>query len=157
MQGDNVTYDIASDADSRDSFAQYGLLNDQQDPNIRPVSDNFAVFAISRDLGSIKATQAPVVWAIGYTTDPAISYTDLSDAPPTSRRLYYETKYSDDGNSDDGKLVSTHAISYVDDPSKIMSRSLTFSTISAMHLRELESWTTRYSNLPILSRLILET
>ena len=152
MQGDNVTYDIASDVDSRGNFSHYGLLNNQQDPNTRAVSDNFAVFAISRDLGSIKATQAPVVWAVGYTTDPAISYTDLSGAPPTSCRPYYETKYSDDG-----KLASTHAISCVDNQSKIKSRSLTFSMILAMHPQELKSWTTRYSSLPILSRLILET
>ena len=74
------------------------MLNDQQNPAIRPVNDSLAVFAISRDLGTIKATQAPVVWAIGYTTDDAVSYTDLSGAPPTSRSSYYKTQYSNDGN-----------------------------------------------------------
>ena len=73
------------------------MLNGQQDPGIRRLSTNFAVFAISRDLGTIKATQAPVVWAIGYTTDYAISYTDLSGAP-TYRSPYYKTQYPlDDG------------------------------------------------------------
>jgi hypothetical protein len=66
------------------------VLNGQQDPKPRAISDQFAVFAISRDLGTVKATQAPVVWAVGYTTDPAINYTDLS------RSLYYKTQYSND-------------------------------------------------------------
>ncbi|KAF8497594.1 hypothetical protein F5888DRAFT_301200 [Russula emetica] len=94
--GNNVTYQIASDTNSRGNFTHNGVLNGQQDPAIRPVSDNFAVFAISRDLGTIKVTQAPVVWAVGYTTDSAINYTDLSGAPPTSRSPYYKTQYSSD-------------------------------------------------------------
>ena len=80
------------------------------DPAIRPVSDNFAVFAISRDLGTIKATQAPVVWAIGYTTNDAVSYTDLSGAPPTPRRPYYRAQYSNDD-----ELASIDPISCGDD------------------------------------------
>jgi hypothetical protein len=65
------------------------VLNAQSDPAFRAISDDFTVFAISRDLGTIKATQleAPVVWAVGYTTDSAINYA------PTSRSPYYRTKY----------------------------------------------------------------
>jgi hypothetical protein len=96
MQGDNVTYQIASDADSRGDFTRFGMLGDQQDPNPRAINDNFPVFAISRDLGTVKTTQTPVVWTVGYTTDPAIKYTDLSGAPPISRSLYYKTQYSND-------------------------------------------------------------
>ena len=96
MQGGNVTYQIASDANSRGNFTRNGVLNGQQDPQSRAISNNFAVFAISRDLGTVKATQAPVVWTVGYTTDPAINYTDLSGAPPVSRNLYYKTQYSND-------------------------------------------------------------
>jgi hypothetical protein len=96
MQGDNVTYQIAWAVDSRGKFSSYGELNDQQDPNPRAISDNSPVFAISHDIGTVKATQAPVVWTVGYTTDPAISYTDLSGAPPISRSLYYKTQYSND-------------------------------------------------------------
>jgi hypothetical protein len=95
VQGDNVTYQIASDADSRGNFTRNGKSNGQQDPNLRPISDNF-VFAISRDLGTIRATNDPVVWAIGYTTDPAINYTDLSGAPPMPRSPYYKIQYSND-------------------------------------------------------------
>ena len=96
MQGENVTYQIASDANSRGNFTHNGVLNGQQDPQSRAINNNFAVFAISRDLGTVKVTQAPVVWTVGYTTDPAINYTDLSGAPPTPRSLYYKTQYLND-------------------------------------------------------------
>jgi hypothetical protein len=101
---------IASDTDSRGNFTHNGVLNNQLDPAIRPVSDNFAVFAISRDLGTIKATQDPVVWAVGYTTDSAINYADLSGAPPTSRSPYYKTQYPKDD-----ELASIDTISCRDD------------------------------------------
>jgi hypothetical protein len=93
MQGENVTYQIAADAFSRGNFSSNGVLNDQKDPKPRAIDDQFAVFAISRDLGTVHGTQAPVVWTIGYTTDPAINYTDVS------RSLYYKTQYS---NNDEG-------------------------------------------------------
>jgi hypothetical protein len=72
------------------------VLNGGVDPSIRAVSNNFAVFAISRDLGTIKATQAPVVWAVGYTTDEAVNYTELSGEPSRSLVPYYKLRYSDD-------------------------------------------------------------
>ena len=53
---------------------------------------------MSYDLGTIQATHAPVVWAIGYTTDPAISYTGQPDSPPEMRSAYYKLQYSDDAH-----------------------------------------------------------
>jgi len=96
MQGNNVTYQASSDVDSRGNFTRNGKLQNGQDPNLRFLSDNSNVFAISRDLGTIQVMQDPVIWAIGHTTDFAINYTDLSGAPPTSRSPYYKVKYSDD-------------------------------------------------------------
>jgi hypothetical protein len=98
IQGDNVTYKIAVGDDSRNYFARNGTLDNQYDPNIRAINNQFAVFAIARDLGTIQVTQAPVVWTVGYTTDPAVNYTDLSGAPPTPRRPYYKIKYSSDAD-----------------------------------------------------------
>jgi hypothetical protein len=109
IQGDNVTTKIAVGDDSRNYFARNGTLNDQYDPNIRAISDQFAVFAIARDLGTIQVTQAPVVWTVGYTTDPAINYADLSGAPPTPRKPYYRTQYPDDES-----LASIDIISWGD-------------------------------------------
>ena len=53
--GDNVTYQAASDVDSRGNFTRNGNLNSQQQSNINFTSDSFSVFAISRDLGTIQA------------------------------------------------------------------------------------------------------
>jgi Domain of unknown function (DUF5127) len=95
MQGNNVTYSIAWATYSRANFTRYGELNNQQDPNPRAIDNAYPVFAISRDLGTVNATQAPVVWTLGYTTDPAINYTGQSGAP-ISRSPYYRIQYSND-------------------------------------------------------------
>jgi hypothetical protein len=120
VQGDNVTYQIASDADSRGNFTRNGKSNGQLDLNPRPISDNF-VSAISRDLGSIQATNHPVVWAIGYTTDSAINYTDLSGTPPMSRSPYYKTQYSNDE-----ELASIYGNSRGDNISNIKGQIVDF-------------------------------
>ncbi|KAH9018064.1 hypothetical protein EDB85DRAFT_1874040 [Lactarius pseudohatsudake] len=93
--GGDITYKISEDSVSRDLFQLNGVLDNQTDTNFRPISPDFAVFAISRNLGTIKATQDPVVWAVGYITDPAINYTDLSGATQ-QRSLFYKTQYPDD-------------------------------------------------------------
>jgi hypothetical protein len=54
------------------------------------------VFAISRDLGMIQATRDPVVFVLGYVTDPAIGYPAQSGIPAQQRRPYYKLQYSDD-------------------------------------------------------------
>ena len=98
-----------------------GGLNNQQDPDLRPISDNFAVFAISRDLGTIQATKDPVVWAIGYTTDPVINYNDLSGAPSIPRSPYYKIKYSTDAD-----LVSIGSNCWEDYMSNILVQIVDF-------------------------------
>jgi Domain of unknown function (DUF5127) len=93
MQGHHfVSSQSGSDADCRGNFTRSGFLNLQRDQN-RSISDRFTVFALAYNLFNISATQAPpVLWAIGYTTDLAINYTD----PPTPRSPYYKTRYSND-------------------------------------------------------------
>jgi len=120
VQGNNVTYQIASDANSRGNFTRNGKLNGQLGPNLRPISDNF-VFSISRDLGTIQATKDPVVWAIGYTTDSAVNYSDLSAAPPTSRSPYYKIQYSNDE-----ELASIYGNARGDDMSNIKRQIVDF-------------------------------
>jgi hypothetical protein len=70
-------------------------LDNQTDTNFRPISPNVTVWGIARDLGTIQETQEPVVWTVGFVTDPAINYTDLSGASQ-QRSLFYKTQYSDD-------------------------------------------------------------
>jgi len=94
MQGTHVSFQSGSDADSRGNFIRNGYLNFQQDKS-RSISDRFTVFALSYELYNISATQAPVIWAIGYTTDLAINYTDEFGAT-RARSPYYKTRYSND-------------------------------------------------------------
>ncbi|KAH9017578.1 hypothetical protein EDB85DRAFT_2076084 [Lactarius pseudohatsudake] len=89
----NVTFSVAQYITPRDLFMRNGSLDNQTETNF---TDSDVVFAISRDLGNIQATQDPVVWTIGLTTDPVINYTDLSGFAPQQRSLFYKTRYSDD-------------------------------------------------------------
>ena len=107
IQGENITTKSASGDNTRNYFARNATLDNQVDPDIRNISDQFVVFGIARDLGSIQVTQAPVVWAVGYTTDPVINYTDLSGASSTRRRPYYTKQY----DSKDEELASINIIS----------------------------------------------
>ncbi|KAF8260626.1 hypothetical protein EI94DRAFT_1747935 [Lactarius quietus] len=96
--GGNITYTVAQDSISRTLFQLNGVLDNQTDPNFHPIDANFTVWAIARDLGTIQVTQDPVVWAVGFVTDPAINYTDLSGASQ-QRSLFYRTQYPDTNTS----------------------------------------------------------
>jgi hypothetical protein len=98
FQGSNITYKTAADDASRGMFQTKGVLDDQGDTNLRAISDDSPVFAISKDFGTIQATQLPFVWAIGFTTEPAINYTSIC----STMQSYYKSQYSDNEN-----LVST--------------------------------------------------
>ena len=82
-------------------FQLNGSLDNQTDINFQSVKSSLTAFSIARDLGIIDVTQDPVVWAVGFVTDPAVNYTDLSGASQ-QRSLFYKSKYSDDTS-----LVST--------------------------------------------------
>ena len=92
---------------TRQYFVLNGVMDNQTDLNFRPIRPNHPVFAISRDLGIIQATEDPVVWAVGLTMDRAINYTALSGTAPQQRSLFYKTQYSDDES-----LVSVHVQGY---------------------------------------------
>ncbi len=77
-------------------FMSNGVLDNQGAVPTDPTLPIGIVFAISRDLGTIQATQDPVVFVLGYTTDPAISYPAQPGIPAQQRRPYYKLKYSDD-------------------------------------------------------------
>ncbi|KAH9079604.1 hypothetical protein EDB83DRAFT_2216395 [Lactarius deliciosus] len=94
-KGDNITWKYANDSVTRNLFLQNGVLDVT---GLRPfdrLNPNSTVFAMSRDLGTIQATQDPIVWVVGYTTDPVINYTDLSGTPQ-QRSSFYKIQYSDD-------------------------------------------------------------
>jgi hypothetical protein len=80
---------------SQGLFQKSGMLNSMGDTASSSgsfINSTWATFALSRDFGTIRATQDPFVWVFGYTTDPVITYTDLAG---TTQQLssYYRTKY----------------------------------------------------------------
>jgi hypothetical protein len=95
VQESNVTYTLGGRFNAITDFTSIGILDNQGVVTTGLDNISETVFAISRDLGTIQATQAPVVWAIGYTTDPAISYANQSDTPQ-QRSPYYKLRYADD-------------------------------------------------------------
>ncbi|KAI9446258.1 hypothetical protein H4582DRAFT_1804781 [Lactarius indigo] len=93
----NITWKTDNSSVSRHSFLHGGVLDSTEDAYYGP-SNQFTpdtVFAMSRDLGTIKATQDPVIWVIGYTTDPVINYADPSGTPQ-QRSSVYKIQYPDD-------------------------------------------------------------
>jgi hypothetical protein len=108
MQEFQVSSQSGSDADCRGNFARIGELNIPKDQT-RSIGNSSTVFAFSYNLFNISttSTEGPIIWAIGYTTDLAINYTDLSGAPPTPRSPYYKSRYSDDI-----EMASTHSNSW---------------------------------------------
>jgi hypothetical protein len=120
MQTTRVSYQSGSDADSRGNFTVSGSLNLQQDQN-HSISDRSTVFALAYEFYNITATQAPAVWAIGFTTDLAINYTDLSGAPPTPRSPYYKTRYPTDK-----EMVSIYSNSWGEYMSKFKAQMADF-------------------------------
>ena len=75
-----------------------GLLENEENIVFGPAHSAAGVtFAISRDLGTIQATQAPIVWAMGYTTDLAINYAvQFDSSSQNARSPYYKLQYQDD-------------------------------------------------------------
>ncbi|KAH8980359.1 hypothetical protein EDB86DRAFT_2835394 [Lactarius hatsudake] len=93
----DITANISEIPASRDLFRLNGVLG-----NLDQLSDtahdfDSTVFAISRDLGTIQATQDPVISVIGYDVNLLINYTDLSGATQ-QRRLLYQDKYGGKGD-----------------------------------------------------------
>ena len=63
-----------------------------------PFYANDTLYSISRDLGTIRATEAPVVWAVGYVMDPAFNYQVKYGSSMNTCSPYYKLEYADDEN-----------------------------------------------------------
>ena len=80
---DGVTYKRAEDTVPQELFRQNGTLDDQFYASFPSINNNLVAFAISRDLGTIQATQDSITWAMGYITDPVIDYRPVWSLSPT--------------------------------------------------------------------------
>ncbi|KAI0030848.1 hypothetical protein K488DRAFT_53350 [Vararia minispora EC-137] len=94
QNGNGVTYRTNSADNNRNQFLTTGKLDKTQDTNFRAIADNFATLAFSYDLGRIRGTQEPVVFAVGFTRNNAIKYTDLS-LNNQDRSLFYAVNFTD--------------------------------------------------------------
>ncbi|KAH9072397.1 hypothetical protein EDB83DRAFT_2220684 [Lactarius deliciosus] len=103
-EGDNITQKHGDGSVTRLEFLKNGVLADS-DVTLDP--DHFnpdsTIFAMSRDLGTIQVMQDPIVWVIGYTTNPVINYTDISGTPQ-KRSFFYKTQYPK-YQAEDGTLI----------------------------------------------------
>ncbi|KIK51939.1 hypothetical protein GYMLUDRAFT_50232 [Collybiopsis luxurians FD-317 M1] len=91
--GNNVTYLSGEDVVARSAFLNNGTLASTQDTNFRAINDRWPVLAFSNDLGSIKSTSSPVVWAIGLVQNQDIIYTKTTGNQ--TRLPYFFTRYPD--------------------------------------------------------------
>ncbi|KAH9013284.1 hypothetical protein EDB84DRAFT_1568730 [Lactarius hengduanensis] len=98
VHGD-ITTTVSEASASRELFQLNGVLGNLDQIHDTAHDYDSTAFAISRDLGTIQATQDPIISVIGYDVNPVINYTDLSGATQ-QRRLLYQGKY---GGKDLGK------------------------------------------------------
>ena len=120
MQSPHVSHQSGLDVDCRGTFTRIGYLNTPDDQN-RSITDGSNVFALAYNIYGVNVTQPPAVWAIGYTTDRVINYTDLSGAPSTPRAPYYKTRYSNDK-----EMASTYSNSRREHMSNIETQMVDF-------------------------------
>ncbi|CCM03143.1 uncharacterized protein FIBRA_05265 [Fibroporia radiculosa] len=87
-----TTFQTGQDIVVRAQFINHSTLLDTQDTNFRDVSDDWPVFALAHDLGTISGPSEPVVYSVGRARDPAIEYLIANDAVQY-RSSYFWSKY----------------------------------------------------------------
>ncbi|KAH9844227.1 DUF1793-domain-containing protein [Rhodofomes roseus] len=93
LNTNGVTHQTGQDIVVRAQFINKGVLANSQDTSFRAVSDEWPVFALAHDLGTVSGTSATVVYAIGHVRDPAIQYI-IADNQIQQRNLYFWSRFS---------------------------------------------------------------
>ncbi|KAF8914019.1 DUF1793-domain-containing protein [Gymnopilus junonius] len=91
--GANTTFETGADVAVRAQFINNGKLANSQDTHFRAISNNWPVFAFSRDLGSITSTTSPVVFSVGHIRDPVVQYI-IANTQMQPRSLYFWSQFS---------------------------------------------------------------
>lgn len=73
----SATYQTGQDIVVRAQFIEHGVLANTEDTNFRAVSDDWPVFSIAHDLGSVTTATEPVIYTVGHIRDPALEYVVL--------------------------------------------------------------------------------
>ncbi|THG97612.1 hypothetical protein EW026_g4419 [Hermanssonia centrifuga] len=111
-----LTYQTGQDEVVRAQFINSGKLLNTKDTQFRAVSDDWPVFALSHDLGTISAATPPVVVSIGHIRDPAVQYI-IANGALQNRSLYFWSQFSS---------VQDAISSFLGDYSNALSRAQTF-------------------------------
>ncbi|KAF9523492.1 DUF1793-domain-containing protein [Crepidotus variabilis] len=88
-----ATYQTGGDATVRAQFINNGKLPNSQDTNFRAINNNWPVFALAHDLGSISSKTTPVIFSVGHVRDPAIRYI-VAGGGVQLRSSYFWSQYS---------------------------------------------------------------
>ncbi|KAJ6452366.1 DUF1793-domain-containing protein [Mycena vulgaris] len=113
-----ATYQTGADVTVRAQFINNGKLANTLDTNFRAISNNWPVFGLAHDLGTISPATAPVVFSVGHIRDPAISYI-VAGGATQSRSLYFLSQFT----------TSASVISaFLSDFSAALSRAQAFDT-----------------------------
>ncbi|KAJ4001761.1 hypothetical protein F5050DRAFT_1721221 [Lentinula boryana] len=89
----SATYQTGQDIIVRAQFINNGVLANTQDTNFRAVSNDWPVFGLAHNLGSVGSTaSAPVVYSVGHIRDPALEYVVVGGTQ--ARSVYFWSEYS---------------------------------------------------------------
>ncbi|KAI0036801.1 hypothetical protein K488DRAFT_81789 [Vararia minispora EC-137] len=112
----SATFQSGQDIIVRQQFVTHGNLANTQDTNFRAVSNNWPVFGIAHDLGTISGPSSPAVFVVGHARDPAIEYI-VSGGAVQSRSSYFWSQFSSG---------SAAVLSFLNDYSSALSRAQNF-------------------------------
>ncbi|KAI0736382.1 hypothetical protein C8Q72DRAFT_909206 [Fomitopsis betulina] len=95
LNTNSLTYQTGQDIVVRAQFISNGVLANTEDTKFRAVSDDWPVFALAHDLGTISSSgvSPTVVYAVGHVRDPAIQYI-IADNGRQDRSLYFWSQYA---------------------------------------------------------------
>jgi hypothetical protein len=89
-----ATYQTGADVTVRAQFINNGVLANTKDNNFRAISNNWPVFALSHDIGTVTNTPHPLsLFALGHIRDPALSYITAHNGRQ-NRSLYFWSQFS---------------------------------------------------------------
>ncbi|KIY63177.1 hypothetical protein CYLTODRAFT_494112 [Cylindrobasidium torrendii FP15055 ss-10] len=87
---DHTTHRLGSAVNSLKMFTENRVLDNAHDTDYRGIDErDTPSFAFARDLGDVSSTSDAVVWALGLTRDPLVSFQTYE------RRPHYAMKYPD--------------------------------------------------------------
>jgi hypothetical protein len=88
-----ATYQTGGDVSVRAQFINNGKLANTLDTGFRAISNNWPVFGLAHDLGTITAATTPVVFSVGHIRDPAIQYIVAGGATQL-RSIYFLSQFT---------------------------------------------------------------